>query len=398
MGCRSPRSTGSRRTSFRPKRGVEFGGNAVPVAELVFERGWLDLDVVEPNGGVDDDGAFGRGLADYLLAGLALRRNGNHQVAEDFARAGEPATRQRAVLAEIVRFPGVRGRDVIGTRGNAVLREVALLHADLALAARLAAAANGFDLDAQRTGGIKQIRPGPDLTLAAGRLKNDAIRLVWHGIPILAYRWRDSVAAINARILRHVTGKAKRLVVCGLQRGRTGWSPPTRERATVRAFLISLDMASAKRDKEWRLAARPIIPTSPPWEASHAVAGPFEPSCCASRLQNASLLPGLAARHRDHGRLYRPRHGSLQHRRIRDQERRAERVHHDHAGLLLSLGDAALFLHCGRGQLFRAAPPVGAASSRTSGRSGCSSRSSPAPSCSVRSRSISRGGTGWPRA
>ena len=92
---------------MQAEAGVQFGGNAVPVAQLVFERGWLDLDVVQADRRVDDDGALGGGLADHLLARLALLGHEDHQVAEDLAGAGQPATRQRRVLVPIVRLAAV---------------------------------------------------------------------------------------------------------------------------------------------------------------------------------------------------------------------------------------------------------------------------------------------------
>ena len=276
--------------------------------------------------------------------------------------------------------------------------KVALLDGDLALAARLAAAADGFDFDAQRAGGIQQVRAGGHLALAAGRLKNDAIR--WSGME--SQSWLIDGATVSQRLTLafYDTSQAKPNASwsVGFNADASGWSPPTRERATVRAFLISLDMASAKRDKEWRLAPRPIIPTSPPWEASHAVAGPFEPSCCASRLQNASLLSGLAARHRDHGasfsrtsRMFSTPSDSRSRTPSRASSSRSSRASSipGRCRSSSSLRARAAISPCATGRR---------GSSRTSGRSGCSSRSSPAPSCSVRSRSISRGGTGWPRA
>ncbi len=73
--------------------GFQFGGEAIPVAQLVFERGGGDLDIVEAHGRVHVDGAVGRGLAHYLFTRLALLGDEHDDVAQHLAAAGEPAAR-----------------------------------------------------------------------------------------------------------------------------------------------------------------------------------------------------------------------------------------------------------------------------------------------------------------
>ena len=81
--------------------GFELGGKAIPVAQLVFERGGRDLDVVEAHGGIHVDGAVGGGLADYLFARLALLGDENDDVAQHLAAAGQPAARQLLMFGEV---------------------------------------------------------------------------------------------------------------------------------------------------------------------------------------------------------------------------------------------------------------------------------------------------------
>ena len=94
----------------------------------------------------------------------------------------------RGCFSQIVRLAAVGRRQMVGRGCDPVLRENALLDGDLALAARLAAAADGLDLDAQHAGGIEQIRAGRDLALAAGRLKNNSagrwVGLLAHGLVV----------------------------------------------------------------------------------------------------------------------------------------------------------------------------------------------------------------------
>ena len=78
------------------------------------------------------------------------------------------------VLLPVVRLAAIRRRQMIGRGRDAVLGENAVLDGDLAFAARLLAAANGLDLDAEHACGIEQIGAGRDLALAAGGLKNDS--------------------------------------------------------------------------------------------------------------------------------------------------------------------------------------------------------------------------------
>ena len=165
---------------MQPEPGVQLGGDAVPVAQLVFQGRRLDLDVVKADGRVDDDGPLGGGLAHDLLARLALLGHEDHQVAVHLARAGQPAPGERRVLVPVMRLAAVGRRQVIGGRRDAVLRERALLDGDLALAARLAAAADGFDFDAQRAGGVQEVRACGHLALPSRRLKDDAIGCFWH--------------------------------------------------------------------------------------------------------------------------------------------------------------------------------------------------------------------------
>ena len=77
---------------------------------------------------------------------------------------------------------------MVGGGCDAVLGEDAVLDGHLALAARLLAAANGLDLDAEHAGGIEQVGAGRDLALAAGGLENDSaggwVGLLAHGLVV----------------------------------------------------------------------------------------------------------------------------------------------------------------------------------------------------------------------
>ncbi len=52
--------------------GFQLGGDAVPIAQRVLQAGVFDLHVIEADGRVNDHRSLGGGLADDLLARLAL--------------------------------------------------------------------------------------------------------------------------------------------------------------------------------------------------------------------------------------------------------------------------------------------------------------------------------------
>ena len=173
---------------LQPEARVELGRDAVPVAQLVLQRRRLHLDVVEPDRRVDDDRALGGRLAHDLLARLAFLGHEHDQVAQHLAATGQPAAVGARVLLPVVRLAAIRRRQMIGGGRDAVLGEDAVLDGDLAFAARLLAAANGLDLDAEHACGIEQVGAGRDLALAAGGLKNDSagrwVGLLAHGLVV----------------------------------------------------------------------------------------------------------------------------------------------------------------------------------------------------------------------
>ena len=114
-------------------------------------------------------------LRAWLSSGTKIIRSPSTSQAQARRRPG-----RRGCCLPVVLLAAVGRRQVVGGRGDAVLGKVALLDRDLALAAGLAAAADGLDLDAQRAGGVKQVRARGHLALAAGGLKDDAIGCFWH--------------------------------------------------------------------------------------------------------------------------------------------------------------------------------------------------------------------------
>ena len=122
------------------------------VAGGLVHVGLGHLDVVEPGGGVEGDGAGLGALADDLLVDLALGRHVDDDVAEDLRLAAEAAAGGEAADAVVALLDGVEGGERVRGDGDAVLGEVAEGGADLALRADAAAAADRVEVDA-RAGG-----------------------------------------------------------------------------------------------------------------------------------------------------------------------------------------------------------------------------------------------------
>jgi len=79
------------------------------------------------------------------------------------------------MFVEVTRLPTIGRGEMVRGRIYTVLGKVPLLDHDLALAARLAAAADRLDFDAERARCVQQVRAVRDFTLAAGRLEHNTM-------------------------------------------------------------------------------------------------------------------------------------------------------------------------------------------------------------------------------
>ncbi len=140
------------RRELRQQRGGERVDGQLPVLgqrmlqSLPGSRARLegrggDFEVVRPDRRLDVDGAFPGRLGDELLAGLALFRDHDQQIADDLRGARQPAP-DDVVRFAIVGFDGADGREVVGARGDGMLGKGAFFDGDLTLAARLTPAAD----------------------------------------------------------------------------------------------------------------------------------------------------------------------------------------------------------------------------------------------------------------
>ena len=119
----------------RPLEALQVAGGLVHV-------GLGHLDVVEPGGGVERDGAGLGALAHDLLVDLGLGGHVDDGVAEELRLAAEAAAGGEAADAVVALLDGVEGGEGVGGGGDAVLGEVAEGGGDLALGADAAAAAD----------------------------------------------------------------------------------------------------------------------------------------------------------------------------------------------------------------------------------------------------------------
>ena len=123
------------------------------VAGRVGHVGLADLDVVQAHDRVDLD-RVGVGLLPHdLPVQLALRRHVHDQVADHLRVAPEPPLRRQPRPVAIRLLRDRERREMVCARGDAVLRELALAHDDLAPAADPSAAAHRVEVHAERTSG-----------------------------------------------------------------------------------------------------------------------------------------------------------------------------------------------------------------------------------------------------
>ena len=138
---------------------------ALQVAGGLVHVGLGDLDVVEPGGGVEGDGAGLGALADDLLVDLGFGGHVDDGVGEELGLAAEAAAGGEAADAVVALLDRVAGGEGVGGDGDAVLGEVAEGGGDLALGADAAAAADA-NRDRRRAGGR---RSGPGCRRESGR-------------------------------------------------------------------------------------------------------------------------------------------------------------------------------------------------------------------------------------
>ena len=160
---------------FQPVDSAQFVGQPLPVAPVIFQFSGGQFHVIETHGRVDGNRPLhAGGLAHHLLAGLALLRHADDQIAGHVAGAAEPGAVGKVAFTGVFHLPLAGGRQVIRLGAQAEFGEVALLHQHFALAAGLVAAADGFDLHAQAAGCFQESRARGHIPLPAGRLEDNA--------------------------------------------------------------------------------------------------------------------------------------------------------------------------------------------------------------------------------
>ncbi len=128
------------------------------IARRVFERGLLDLDVVEPHDRIDLD-RVGVGLLPHDLAvDLGLGRHVDQQIAADLRVTPEPAILGEAIAFAVALLRLGERDQVVGRARDPVLRERPRHRHHLAAAADPAPATDRVEVDAQRTGGVEHAR------------------------------------------------------------------------------------------------------------------------------------------------------------------------------------------------------------------------------------------------
>ena len=140
---------------------------ALQVARGLVHVGLGHLDVVEPGGWVEGDGAGFGALADDLLVDLGLGRDVDDDVGADLGLAPQAAAGGEAADAVVALLDGVEGgeRDLGGE--DAVLGEVAEGGGNLALGADAAAAADRVEVDPEAPGGGEDRGAGGELAALA---------------------------------------------------------------------------------------------------------------------------------------------------------------------------------------------------------------------------------------
>jgi len=127
-------------------------------AEVAGRRGEarsLDLDLVETDDGIDDELANRNALPDDLAVDLTLGRHVDEEIPVDLGSTAQPAIRSEAPEAVVLGLVGTPWREVAAARFDPVLREAALSREDLATTAEPAPAADGIEIDPERSGCIE---------------------------------------------------------------------------------------------------------------------------------------------------------------------------------------------------------------------------------------------------
>ncbi len=139
-----------------------------------------DLDVVEPDDRIDDEGADVEALAHDLAMDLALGRDVDQDVAADLGRARQAPVGGQALLLAVGRLERGEGRQVVRLGDDPVLGKGAQTLRHLAATADAAPAADRIDVDAQRARRVEHRRALGEPPAAARRREDDE-RVVGHG-------------------------------------------------------------------------------------------------------------------------------------------------------------------------------------------------------------------------
>ncbi len=128
-----------------------------------------DLDVVQPDHGVDLDRPDLGALSHDLLVDLALGRDVDHDVAEQLRLAAEPALGPEPAPPAVAPLDLAEWRDVVARRADAMLGELALGDRHLAAPAQAPPATHQIDVDPERARDLEQRRAEREAAALARR-------------------------------------------------------------------------------------------------------------------------------------------------------------------------------------------------------------------------------------
>ena len=156
--CRSGNTIGSTSRPTSDQSRSSASNNRCRSPGGVFERGLLDLDVVQPHDRIDLD-RVGVGLLPHDLAmDLGLGRHVDQQIAADLRVTPEPAILGEAVAFAVALLRLGERDQVVGRARDPVLRERPRHRHHLAATADPASATDRVEVDAQGAGGVEHAR------------------------------------------------------------------------------------------------------------------------------------------------------------------------------------------------------------------------------------------------
>ena len=152
---------------------AERVGEALEIAARIVHVGLRDLDVVQPDRGIDGVVPGLGALAHDLLVDLALGRHVDDDIAPDEGRAAQPAVVRQAAAGGVAGLLLARRAQMAGRALDPELGEVAGAGLHLAAPAEAAAPAHGIEIDADGARRVEDRCAGGEPPALAGRREDD---------------------------------------------------------------------------------------------------------------------------------------------------------------------------------------------------------------------------------